>query len=80
MNTARLQEPYSRNPLDYLCLTHRYKLALYWELQPLQLGKEFWLVVAAALVGVELSVLNHLLLDGLLIPLPKGIKKRLAGT
>jgi uncharacterized metal-binding protein len=31
-------------------------------------------------VGVELSALNHLLLDGLLIPLPKGIKKRLAGT
>ena len=41
-------------------------IALYWELQPLQLGKEFWLVVAAALVGVELSALNHLLLDGLL--------------
>ena len=54
-------------------------IALYWELQPLQLGKEFWLVVAAALVGVEVSALNHLLLDGLLIPLPKGIKARLRG-
>ena len=54
-------------------------IALYWELQPLELGKEFWLVVAAALAGVELSALNHLLLDGLLIPLPKGVKARLRG-
>jgi len=54
-------------------------IALYWELQPLQLGKEFWLVVAAALVGVEVSALNHLLLDGLLILLPAGIKARFKG-
>jgi uncharacterized metal-binding protein len=54
-------------------------IALYWELQPLQLGNDFRNSVAAALVGVELSALNHLLLDGLLIPLPKGIKARLKG-
>jgi uncharacterized metal-binding protein len=53
----------------------------FWRYLPaLQLGKEFWLVVAAALVGVELSALNHLLLDGLLMPLPKGIKARLKGN
>jgi hypothetical protein len=31
----------------------------------------------AFLVGVELSALNHLLLDGLLLPLPNSIKSRL---
>jgi uncharacterized metal-binding protein len=36
--------------------------------------------VAAFLVGVELSALNHLLLDGLLIPLPKWLKGRLKGS
>jgi uncharacterized metal-binding protein len=35
--------------------------------------------VAAFLVGVELSALNHLLLDGLLIPLPSALKRRLKG-
>jgi uncharacterized metal-binding protein len=35
--------------------------------------------VVAFLVGVELSALNHLLLDGLLIPLPKWLKRRLKG-
>ncbi len=35
--------------------------------------------VVAFLVGVELSTLNHLLLDGLLIPLPKWLKRRLRG-
>ncbi len=35
--------------------------------------------VAAFGVGVELSALNHLLLDGLLIPLPKCLKRRLKG-
>jgi uncharacterized metal-binding protein len=54
-------------------------IAFYWEVQPLQLGKEFWHSVAAALGGIELSALNHLLLDGLLIPLPKGVKARLKG-
>jgi uncharacterized metal-binding protein len=54
-------------------------IAIYWGVQPLQLGKEFWRSVAVALIGVELSALNHLLLDGLLIPLPKGIKARLKG-
>jgi uncharacterized metal-binding protein len=39
-----------------------------------------WEKAIAFLVGVELSALNHLLLDGLLIPLPKRIKKRLAET
>jgi uncharacterized metal-binding protein len=48
-------------------------------LPPLQMGREFWYAVASALVGVEVSALNHLLLDGLLIPLPKGIKARLRG-
>jgi uncharacterized metal-binding protein len=54
-------------------------IALIRALPPLQLGKEFWHSVAAALAGVEVSALNHLLLDGLLIPLPKGIKARLKG-
>jgi uncharacterized metal-binding protein len=48
-------------------------------LPPLQMGREFWYAVAAVLIGVEVSALNHLLLDGLLIPLPKGIKARLRG-
>jgi len=48
-------------------------------LPPLQMGREFWYAVAAVLIGIELSALNHLLLDGLLIPLPKGIKARLRG-
>jgi uncharacterized metal-binding protein len=55
-------------------------IVLMRELQPLQLGKEFWHSVAAALVGVEVSALNHLLLDGLLIPLPKAFKARLRGN
>ena len=33
----------------------------------------------AVFCGVELSALNHLLLDGLLIPLPKFVKRRLKG-
>ena len=49
-------------------------------LPPLQMGREFWYTVAAVLVGVEVSALNHLLLDGLLIPLPTGIKARLKGN
>jgi len=36
-----------------------------------------WEKAIAFLVGVELSALNHVLLDGLLIPLPDGIKQRL---
>ncbi len=36
-----------------------------------------WMKVAVFLVGVELSALNHLLLDGLLLPLPEGVKARL---
>jgi hypothetical protein len=39
-----------------------------------------WEKAIAFLVGVELSALNHLLLDGLLIPLPDGIKQRLKGN
>jgi uncharacterized metal-binding protein len=35
--------------------------------------------VLAFLIGVELSALNHLLLDSLLIPLPKWLKGRLKG-
>lgn len=38
-----------------------------------------WEKVAAFLLGVELSALNHLLLDGLLLPLPRGIKQALKG-
>jgi uncharacterized metal-binding protein len=38
-----------------------------------------WGKAAAFLVGVELSALNHLLLDGLLLPLPEGVKARLKG-
>ena len=34
----------------------------------------------AFLVGVELSALNHLLLDGLLLPLPASVKARLKGN
>lgn len=36
-----------------------------------------WGRAIAFLVGVELSALNHLLLDGLLVPLPQGIKNLL---
>ena len=36
-----------------------------------------WEKIGAFLVGIELSALNHLLLDGVLIPLPTGIKNRL---
>jgi uncharacterized metal-binding protein len=39
-----------------------------------------WGKVAAFLIGVELSALNHLLLDGLLLPLPSGVKQRLKGN
>jgi len=38
-----------------------------------------WGKLAAFLVGVELSALNHVMLDGLLLPLPTGIKKVLKG-
>jgi uncharacterized metal-binding protein len=38
-----------------------------------------WMKLAAFLVGVELSALNHLLLDGLLLPLPEGVRARLKG-
>jgi uncharacterized metal-binding protein len=38
-----------------------------------------WMKVAAFLVGVELSALNHLLLDGLLLPLPESVRQRLKG-
>ncbi len=34
----------------------------------------------AFFLGVELSALNHLLLDGLLLPLPTSIKQRLKGN
>ncbi len=33
----------------------------------------------AAFCGVEISALNHLLLDGMLLPLPPGVKRRLKG-
>ena len=39
-----------------------------------------WEKAIAFLVGVELSALNHLLLDGLLLPLPASIKQRLKGN
>jgi uncharacterized metal-binding protein len=42
-----------------------------------QWGGVNWSKAIAFLVGVELSALNHLLLDGLLLPLPDGIKSRL---
>jgi hypothetical protein len=39
-----------------------------------------WQKTIAFLAGVELSALNHLLLDGLLLPLPAGIKQQLKGN
>ncbi len=39
-----------------------------------------WGKAIAFLAGVELSALNHLLLDGLLLPLPDGVKARLKGN
>jgi hypothetical protein len=39
-----------------------------------------WHKAIAFLVGVELSALNHLLLDGLLLPLPASVKQRLKGN
>jgi uncharacterized metal-binding protein len=38
-----------------------------------------WQKAIALLVGVELSALNHLLLDGLLLPLPAAVKQVLRG-
>jgi uncharacterized metal-binding protein len=38
-----------------------------------------WEKAIAFWVGVELSALNHLLLDGLILPLPKSIKRSLKG-
>jgi uncharacterized metal-binding protein len=38
-----------------------------------------WMKVIAFLIGVELSALNHLLLDGLLLPLLSGVKALLKG-
>jgi uncharacterized metal-binding protein len=52
---------------------------LFPDLQRLQWAMD-WGKVAAFLAGVELSALNHLLLDGLLLPLPTGIKQRLKGS
>jgi len=66
--------------LLYLGLWLSPLLIAFWRYLPaLRLGSDFWLVVAAAMIGVELSALNHLALDGLLIPLPLGIKARLSG-
>jgi len=39
-----------------------------------------WQKAVAFLLGVELSALNHLLLDGLLIPLPASVKAKLKGN
>ncbi len=39
-----------------------------------------WGELSAFLIGIELSALNHLLLDGLIVPLPRGIKQRLKGN
>ncbi len=38
-----------------------------------------WSKAIAFLAGVELSALNHLALDGLLLPLPGNIRKKLKG-
>ncbi len=38
-----------------------------------------WSKAIAFLAGVELSALNHLFLDGLLLPLPGNIRKKLKG-
>jgi uncharacterized metal-binding protein len=38
-----------------------------------------WEKAIAFWVGVELSALNHLLLDGLILPLPKSVKRALKG-
>jgi len=39
-----------------------------------------WEKAIAFFLGIELSALNHLLLDGLLIPLPSRVKARLKGN
>jgi uncharacterized metal-binding protein len=51
---------------------------LFPDLQRVQWAVD-WMKVAAFLVGVELSALNHLLLDGLLLPLPESLRQRLKG-
>ncbi len=51
---------------------------LFPDLQRVQWAMD-WGKVAAFLAGVELSALNHLLLDGLVIPLPRGVKRMLSG-
>ena len=49
------------------------------DLQRLQWAID-WEKALAFLIGVELSALNHLLLDGLLLPLPASVKQRLKGN
>lgn len=44
------------------------------------LSKVGWEWIIAFFVGVELSAINHLLLDGLLVPLPLSVKRRLGGN
>ncbi|HEY9299254.1 MAG TPA: hypothetical protein VIQ31_23420 [Phormidium sp.] len=44
------------------------------------LSKVSWELAIAFFIGVELSAINHLLLDGLLVPLPKSVRKRLGGN
>jgi uncharacterized metal-binding protein len=56
------------SPLLLIPSIHRGLLSIGWE----------WLI--AGFIGVELSAMNHLILDGLVIPLPKSVKKRLGGN
>lgn len=44
------------------------------------LSRVGWERAIACFVGVELSAINHLVLDGLVIPLPKSVRKRLGGN
>src|SRR5919199_2400785 len=56
------------SPLLLIPSIHRGLLSIGWE----------WLI--AGFIGVELSAMNHLVLDGLVVPLPKSVKKRLGGN
>lgn len=49
-------------------------IALYKSIPRVRVADDFWIAIVAVLIGIELSALNHLLLDGLLIPLPRKIK------
>lgn len=54
-------------------------LLLAFPLNQFQLNSANMTRAIAIFVGVELSALNHLILDGMILPLPKSVKRALKG-